>query len=152
MFQGVFRRMGWHARSKGPSTGRTLGLENEGFCASHDEGRVKCQIVAKSEKHTKHKSYIKISHNPPASSPCTRGNATKIPSPQMDPAERPTDPGRRGKEGSKGGIKKEPNAQVICRKNLDFFPDGRQTPARREARNHRSEDAEMLGGPLPLIS
>ena len=27
-------------------------------------------------------------------------------------------------------------------------PDGRQTPARREARNHRSEDAKMLGGPF----
>jgi hypothetical protein len=78
----------------------------------------------------------------------SRGNSTKIPSPRMDPAERPTDPGRRGKEGPKGGIKKEPNAQVLCRKNLDFFPDDRQTPARREARNHRSEDAEMLG-PLP---
>ena len=77
----------------------------------------------------------------------SRGNSTKIPSPRMDPAERPTDPGRRGKEGSKGGIKKEPNAQVLCRKNLDFFPDDRQTPARREARNHRSEDAKMLGPP-----
>ena len=31
----------------------------------------------------------------------------------MDRAERPTDPDRRGKEGSKGGIKKEPNAQVL---------------------------------------
>ena len=30
---------------------------------------------------------------------------------------------------------------------LDFFPDERQTPARREARNHRSEDAGMLGPP-----
>ena len=48
------------------------------------------------------------------------------------------------KKGSKGGIKKEPNAQVLCRKNLDFFPDDRQTPSRREARNHRSEDAKML--------
>ena len=77
-----------------------------------------------------------------------RANSTKIPSPRKNPAERPTDPGRRGKEGSKGGIKKEPNAQALCRKNLDFFPDDRQTPARREARNHRGEDAEMLG-PLP---
>ena len=40
----------------------------------------------------------------------SRGNSTKTPRPRMDPAERPTDPGRRGKEGSKGGIKKEPNA------------------------------------------
>ena len=44
-------------------------------------------------------------------------------------------------------VRKEPNAQVLCRKNLDFFPDDRQTPARREARNHRSEDAKMLGPP-----
>ena len=58
------------------------------------------------------------------------------------------DPGRRGKEGPEGRIKKEPNAQVLCRNNLDFCPDDRQTPARREARNHRSEDAKMLG-PLP---
>ena len=77
----------------------------------------------------------------------SRANSTKIPSPRKNPAEHPKNPGRRGKEGSKGGIKKEPNAQVLCRKNLDFFPDDRQTPARREARNHRSEDAKMLGPP-----
>ena len=75
------------------------------------------------------------------------GNSTKPPSPRMDPAERPTDPGRRNQEGSKGGIKKEPNAQVLCRKKPRFFSDDRQTPARREARNHRSEDAKMLGPP-----
>ena len=79
---------------------------------------------------------------------CARANSTKNPSPRQNPTERPTDPARCGKGGSKGGIKEEPNAQALCRKNLDFFPDGRQTPARREARNHRSEDAEMLG-PLP---
>ena len=73
--------------------------------------------------------------------------STKIPSPRMDPAERSTDPRRRGKEGPKGRIKKEPNSQALCRKNLDFFLDDRQTPARREARNHRSEDAKMLGPP-----
>ena len=39
-----------------PRAGRALALENEGFCAVHDGGRVKCQIVAKSEKHTKDKS------------------------------------------------------------------------------------------------
>ena len=78
----------------------------------------------------------------------SRANSTKIPCPRKNPAQRPTDPGRPGKEGPKGGIKKEPNAQALCRKNLDFFPDDRQTPARREARNHRGEDAEMLG-PLP---
>ena len=77
-----------------------------------------------------------------------RGNSTKNPSPRQNPTERPTDPARCGKGGPKGGIKEEPNAQALCRKNLDFFPDDRQTPARREARNHRSEDAEMLG-PLP---
>ena len=77
-----------------------------------------------------------------------RENSTKIPCPRKNPAQRPTDPGRPGKEGPKGGIKKEPNAQALCRKNLDFFPDDRQTPARREARNHRDEDTEMLG-PLP---
>ena len=78
----------------------------------------------------------------------SRANPTKNPSPRQNPTERPTDPARCGKGGSKGGIKEEPNAQALCRKNLDFFPDDRQTPARREARNHRSEDAEMLG-PLP---
>ena len=31
--------------------------------------------------------------------------------------------------------------------SLDFFSDGQQTPARREARNHRSEDAKVLGPP-----
>ena len=77
-----------------------------------------------------------------------RANSTKNPSPRQNPTERPTDPARCGKGGSKGGIKEELNAQALCRKNLDFFPDDRQTPARREARNHRSEDAEMLG-PLP---
>ena len=77
-----------------------------------------------------------------------RANSTKNPSPRQNPTERPTDPARCGKGGPKGGIKEEPNAQALCRKNLDFFPDDRQTPARREARNHRSEDAEMLG-PLP---
>ena len=85
---------------------------------------------------------------PAASSHSSRANSTKNPSPRQNPTERPTDPARCGKGGSKGGIKEEPNAQALCRKNLDFFPDGRQTPARREARNHRSEDAEMLG-PLP---
>jgi hypothetical protein len=76
-----------------------------------------------------------------------RANSTKNPSPRIDPRERPADPGWNGKEGTKARIKKEPNAQVLCRKNLDFFPDNRQTPARREARNHRSEDAKMLGPP-----
>ena len=77
----------------------------------------------------------------------TRANSTKIPSPRMDPAKRPTDPRRSGKEGPKGRIKKEPNSQALCRKTLDFFLDDRQTPARREARNHRSEDAKMPGPP-----
>ena len=77
----------------------------------------------------------------------SRANATKIPSPRKNPGKFPTDPGRRGKEGSKGRIKKEPNVQVLCRKNLDFFSDDWQTPARREARNHRSEDAKILGPP-----
>ena len=76
-----------------------------------------------------------------------RANSTKKPSPRQNPTERPTDPARCGKGGPKGGIKEEPNAQALCRKNLDFFPDDRQTPARREARNHRSEDAKMLGPP-----
>ena len=35
-----------------------------------------------------------------------------------------------------------------ARKTSIFFSDDQQTPARREARNHRSEDAEILG-PLP---
>ena len=74
-------------------------------------------------------------------------NSTKMPSPRMDPAERPMDPGRRGNEGSNGGIKKEPNAQAYV-ENPRLFLGDRQTPARREARNHRSEDAEVLG-PLP---
>ena len=75
-----------------------------------------------------------------------RGNSTKIPSPQMVPAERPTDPGRRGKEGSKGRIKKK--RACAMPKKPRFFPDDRrQTPAMREARNHRSEDAKMLGPP-----
>ena len=43
---------------------------------------------------------------------CARANSTKTPSPRIDSAERPTDPARRGKEGSRGGIKKEPNAQA----------------------------------------
>ena len=81
-------------------------------------------------------------------SPNIRANSTRNPSPRIDPRERPADPGWNGKEGTKARIKKEPNAQVLCRKSLDFFPDNRQTPARREARNHRGEDAEMLG-PLP---
>ena len=76
----------------------------------------------------------------------SRGNSTKIPSPRMDPAERPTDPGRRGKEGPKGGIKKNQTRRCYAEKP-SIFPDDRQTPARREARNHRSEDAKMLGPP-----
>ena len=36
----------------------------------------------------------------------------------------------------------------MSEKKPRFFSDDRQTPARREARNHRSEDAKMLG-PLP---
>ena len=82
------------------------------------------------------------------SEPRNRANSTKIPSLRKNPEISPADPGRRGKEGSKGGVKKEPNAQAPCRKTSIFFPDDRQTPARREARNHRGEDAEMLG-PLP---
>ena len=50
-----------------------------------------------------------------------RANSTTIQSPRMDPAESPTDPRRRDYEDSKGRIKKEPNAQALCRINLDFF-------------------------------
>ena len=80
--------------------------------------------------------------------PPARANSTKNPSPRIDPRERPADPGWNGKEGTKARIKKEPNAQVLRRKTSILPPDDRQTPARRKARNHRSEDAGMLG-PLP---
>ena len=64
----------------------------------------------------------------------SRGNSTKIPSPRMGPAERPTDPGRRGKEGSKGGIKKRTKRAGAMPKKNDFFQTtGRHPPgARRE--------------------
>ena len=45
-------------------------------------------------------------------------------------------------------LKKNQTRRRYVEKHVDFFPGDRQTPARREARNHRSEDAEMLG-PLP---
>ena len=84
----------------------------------------------------------------PKSAPDSRANSTKIPILRKNPQKIPTDPGRCGKEGSKGGIKNELNAQAPCRKTLISPPDDRQTPARCEARNHRGEDAKMLG-PLP---
>ena len=65
------------------------------------------------------------SHCPAAGTSFTRANSTKNPSPRQNPTERPTDPARCGKGGSKGGIKEEPNAQALCRKHLDFFPDDR---------------------------
>ena len=49
---------------------------------------------------------------------------------------------------AKGGIERRGHPVSKSQKNLDFFSDDQQTPARREARNHRSEDAEILG-PLP---
>ena len=52
------------------------------------------------------------------------------------------------KEDQKAELKKNQTRRRYVEKTSIFFPDDRQTPARREARNHRSEDAEMLG-PLP---
>ena len=48
---------------------------------------------------------------------------------------------------AKGEIERRGHPASKSQENLDFFPDDRQTPARREARNHRGEDAEMLGPP-----
>ena len=44
-------------------------------------------------------------------------------------------------------LKKNQTHRCYAEKTSIFFPDDRQTPARREARNHRSEDAKMLGPP-----
>ena len=52
------------------------------------------------------------------------------------------------KKDQKAELKKTQTRRRYVEKNLGFFPDDRQTPARRETRNHRGEDAEMLG-PLP---
>ena len=51
------------------------------------------------------------------------------------------------KKVQKAELKKNQMRRRHVKKKLDFFPDDRQTPARREARNHRSEDAKMLGPP-----
>ena len=51
------------------------------------------------------------------------------------------------KKDQKAELKKNQTRRCYAEKNLDFFSDDRQTPARREARNHRSEDAKMLGPP-----
>ena len=63
-----------------------------------------------------------------------RGNLTIIPSPRTDPAERPTDPGRRGKEGSKAELKKNQMRRCYAEKTSIFFQTtGRHPPgARRE--------------------
>ena len=45
------------------------------------------------------------------------------------------------KKEQKPELNKNQTRRCYAEKNLDFFPDNRQTPARREARNHRSEDA-----------
>ena len=47
----------------------------------------------------------------------------------------------------KAESKKSQTRRCYIAKTSIFFPDDRQTPARREARNHRSEDAKMLGPP-----
>ena len=52
------------------------------------------------------------------------------------------------KKDQKAELKKNQTRRRYVEKTSIFFRDDRQTPARREARNHRSEDAEMLG-PLP---
>ena len=44
-------------------------------------------------------------------------------------------------------LKKNQTRTGAMPKKNDIFLDDRQTPARREARNHRSEDAKMLGPP-----
>ena len=59
-----------------------------------------------------------------------RANSTKIPSPRIDPGERPTGPGWRGKEGAASGIKNKEGAQSLGKKNPRFVSlaphDGRQ--------------------------
>ena len=51
------------------------------------------------------------------------------------------------KKDQKAELKKNQTRRCYVEKTSICFPDGRQTPARREARNHRSEDAKMLGPP-----
>ena len=64
-----------------------------------------------------------------------RANSTKIPSPRIDPGERPTDPGWRGKEGTASGIKNKEGAQSLGKKKtLTFFPWRHTTAARRKSR------------------
>ena len=76
-----------------------------------------------------HEADVKRSFSVPG-----RANSTKTESATKKNTERPTDPARCGKEGSKDGIKEEPNAQALCQKKLDFFQTtGRHPPgARRE--------------------
>ena len=50
-----------------------------------------------------------------------RANSTKIPSPRIDPRERPADPGWTGKEGKTSGIKNEENPRSVGPKNPLFF-------------------------------
>ena len=50
------------------------------------------------------------------------------------------------KKDQKAKLKKNQTRRCDGEKKR-FFSDDRQTPARREARNHRSEDARMLGPP-----
>ena len=51
------------------------------------------------------------------------------------------------KKDQKAELKKNQTRRCYAGKTSSFFPGDRQTPARREARNHRSEDAKMLGPP-----
>ena len=51
------------------------------------------------------------------------------------------------KKDQKAELKKNQTRRCYAEKTSIFFPDDRQTPARREARNHRSEDAKILGPP-----
>ena len=51
------------------------------------------------------------------------------------------------KKDQKAELKKNQTRRCYAGKTSIFPPDNRQTPARREARNHRSEDAKMLGPP-----
>ena len=64
----------------------------------------------------------------------SRANATEIPSPRIDPGERPTDPGSRGKEGAASRIKNKEGAQSLGKKTLTFFPWRHTTAARCESR------------------
>ena len=60
-----------------------------------------------------------------------RENSTKIPSPRIDPGERPTGPGWRGKEGTASGVKNKEGAQSLF--NLTEFGLPPRTPELEKA-------------------